>query len=321
MVVALCLEVMPTHATEPTPTQGEQAAQLFDEGIRLRNKGRFQEGCAKFRQSHALRLNAGTMLNVASCHEVEGDVAGALELVESALALAVREPDSEKSQIWMEMARDEIAALEPRVVKLTVRSAAAAPPAAMLDGKPLLQWNTALRLNPGRHELEAAAPRRKPFVRTLELSAGQSETLVVPELEEEATPPPASEAQPGSLPVPLEAVPPLSSPSQASAWVSYSLLAVGSVAFAGGAITGLVARKMTSDLERDCPGRVCEGGLSPRDRAQDTALVADVLMGTGLVAGAVGITLLLTAADEAAPASVAWGCGPGGCAASWRGSF
>lgn len=315
-----------TRAAEPGAAQSEQAAQLFNEGIRLRNKGRFQEGCAKFRQSHALRLNAGTMLNVASCHEVDGDVAGALELVEAALALAVREPDSEKSQTWMEMSRDEIAALEPRVAKLTVRSAAAVPPAAMLDGKPLLQWDTALRLNPGQHELEAAAPRRKPFVRTLELSAGQNETLVVPELEEDTTPPAAAQARalaPATTRTGATVASELAArpPSQASAWVSYSLLAVGSVAFAGGAVTGLVARKMTSELERDCPGRVCDGGLSQRDRAQTTALVADVLMGTGLAAGAVGITLLLTAADEAAPATVAWGCAPQGCAATWRGSF
>jgi hypothetical protein len=314
--------VGPARAAEPSSARGDESAQLFNEGRQLRNKGRFQEACAKFRAALAVRQSPGTLLNVANCQEADGDVAGALESVEAALSLAAREPDQLKSETWILTAREEIASLEPRVATLTVRSTAAAAPAVMLDGKPLLRWDTGLRLNPGHHEVEAASPRRKPFVRELELVAGQSETLLIPELEAASAEPAQAEQAP-SLSVPSLPAAQWSSPSPPSGaprLVSYSLLAAGSVAFAGGAVTGLVARKMASDLKSDCPGRVCDGDLSARDRVRTTALVADVLMGTGLVAGVLGVTLLLTGEDEA-PASVAWGCGARGCAASWRGEF
>jgi hypothetical protein len=105
-------------------------------------------------------------------------------------------------------------------------------------------------------------------------------------------------------------------PSQVVPW---SLVGAGSAVFVGGAITGLVARKMVSDLERECPARQCEHDLSRRDRAQTTALVADVLMGSGLVAAGVGVALLL--AEPTEPAQLAVACGPGSCAAWWRGDF
>jgi hypothetical protein len=314
----MVLAAVPGRAAEPAAEARDISEKLYEDAIRLRNRGRFQEACAKFRESFAARESPGTLLNIASCQEAEGDLVGALESIEAALVRAEQEPDEHKRGSWLLGGRRDLAALAPRIATLTVRSAAAVPPAAMLDGKPFLKWDTALRLNPGSHQLEAAAPRRRPFVQSLQLAEGQSETIVIPELEEQgpevavAPSPPA----PAALPAPAE--PP---PTSASTLVSYSLLGLGSVFFASGAITGLVASKMASDLERDCPGRVCADGLSQRDRAQTTALVADVLMGTGLVAGAVGVTLLLTGGEEAPPASVSWSCGPRGCGASLSGSF
>jgi tetratricopeptide (TPR) repeat protein len=311
----------PVRAEESTTTGNERSAALFYEGRSLLNKGRFAEACEKFQASLALKRAAGTLLNVANCQQAAGDWVAALESVEGALSLAGREPDKRKREGWTAAASDEIASLELRVARVTVHSSAESPPAVTVDGVPLVEFDTPLRLNPGRHRLEAAAPRRKPFAMDLELSPGQAETVEIPELELDTPEPRATEPPPPvALAEPLPAAGMSPDAPEPSAVLPWSLVAVGSAVFAGGAVTGLVAAKLTSDLKRDCPDRRCAGDLSQRDDARTTALVADALMGAGLVAGSIGVALLLTdAAPSAAPVAVA--CGPGSCATYIRGAF
>jgi hypothetical protein len=306
---------------EAAPPDLDPSAALFREARFLLNKGRFAEACEKFRASLALKRAAGTLLNVANCQEGDGDWAGALASVEAALGLAVREPDQRKSSAWMAAARDEIAALEPRIARVVVHVEGAVAPAVTLDGAPLVELDAPLRLNPGPHTLEAAAPHRKPFLRELELVAGQTESVVIPELTLDAPPSAVGEAAP--LVARDEAAPAtttLPSTAEPSTAVPWALVGVGGAVFVGGAITGLVAVERTSELESDCPDKACEGDLSARDRAETTAHVADVLMAAGLVTGGIGVVLLLT--GESPPATpVALGCGPGSCAIDWRGTF
>ena len=107
-------------------------------------------------------------------------------------------------------------------------------------------------------------------------------------------------------------------PSHVLPWL---LVGVGGAVLTGGVITGVVAAQRASDLESDCPNHVCEDDLSQRDEAFDTALVADVLMGVGLVATVAGVTwLVLTPGDKGA-ASISGSCDLHGCGASLRGRF
>ena len=102
----------------------------------------------------------------------------------------------------------------------------------------------------------------------------------------------------------------------------WTLVGVGGAVLAGGIVTGLVAAHRASDLEDDCPDHVCEEDLSQRDQAHDTAVAADILMGTGLVLAGAGVTwLILTKDDDASATSFSAACVLDGCGATLRGRF
>jgi hypothetical protein len=313
--------------------QDEQVAtdastQLFREARQLLNKGRFAEACEKFRASLELRRSPGTWLNVANCLAAEGKLVGALEAFEAALSLASNNPDADKVAAWTAAAREDMAALEPRIPRLTVPAAPEAALRVTLDGQPLPKFGEPLRLDPGRHRLEASAPGKRSFERDFELVEGQAEVIQIPELE--SMPPelpvsvaPATQASPAApgaaLAVPERApdVEPTRAPSMVLPW---SIIGVGGAVFVGGAVTGVVAAQMTSDLKDTCPSKMCPGDLSAPDRAHTTAVVADVLMVTGLVSVAVGTAWLLMADDGSSP-SVAAGCSSTSCGAAVSGRF
>jgi hypothetical protein len=303
----------------------DESTVLFREGRSLLNKGHFAEACEKFQASLDLQRAPGTLLNVANCLESRGEIVAALESVEEALNLAAREPDRRKSAAWMGAARDEIAALEPRVARLTVHSEVQPAPAVTLDGLPLVKFDQPLRLKPGRHNLEAAAPRRIPFAREFEAVAGEAQTLAIPELALETSAPRVAVAPAPEPPAPAPQRDAAPAPGQGSMESSHSafpwvMTGVGGALFVGGAVTGLVAAHMASDLKRDCPDHVCKKDLSEPQRVARTALVADVLMGTGLVGLAVGVVAF--AMDSGTPRQrVDVACGPQACGALVRGQF
>jgi hypothetical protein len=319
---------VPARAGAQAGPSPDESTVLFREGRILLNKGHFAEACEKFRASLERKRTPGTLLNVANCLESSGDVVAALESVEEALDLAAREPDQRKSAAWTAAGHDEIAALEPRVARVTVHSNSDPAPAVTLDGLPLSKFDQPLRLNPGQHNLEAAAPRRRPFAKSFEVVAGQTQVLTIPELDHESSAAvPAASVPAASVPDPaLESPRAVALPSAAvSSGSSPQLLpwlvtGAGAALFSSGAIAGLVARGMASDLKRDCPGHVCKSDLSEPQRTARTALVADVLMGAGLVGLGVGVALFVTESD-ATTQHVDVACGPYSCGARVRGQF
>jgi len=319
-------------------TQGgasEASAELFREGRQLLNKGRFTAACDKFRASLELRRSPGTLLNVGNCLEGEGRWVAALEVFDEVLVLARAEPDARKAAVWTAAAEQEKASLEPRIPRLTIRPPADAAVRVTLDGLPLEAFGQPLRLDPGRHELRASASGKQPFEQRLELAEGQAQSVEIPALAAAPSAPVAAAlplAPPSRAASSAEsqrAESPLSEPSSAEPssigadpgsprlwpWV---LVGVGGVVFAGGAVTGLVAAKMHSDLEDDCRDMGCDD-LSSAQRGETTALVADVSMLTGLVAAGVGTIWLLTV-DES-DTTIAAGCRAGVCGAELHGRF
>jgi hypothetical protein len=191
----------------------------------------------------------------------------------------------------------------------------------------LPKFGEPLRLDPGRHRLEASAPGKRSFERDVELVEGQAEVIQIPELEAmppelPASVPPAARAfpAPSAAVVPPEHVPALEPRRALSKLLPWSIIGVGGAVFVGGAVTGAVAAQMTSDLKKECRDKMCEGNLSARDRAHTTAVVADVLMLTGLVSVAAGTAWLLMADDGSSP-SVAAACSSTTCGAAVSGRF
>ena len=96
---------------------GENAAAqaLFDEGRRLMEQGDYAAACPKLESSQKLDPGAGTLLNLATCYEKNGQTASAwVTYQDAATASADRHPD------WAERARARTAALAPILSRLTI---------------------------------------------------------------------------------------------------------------------------------------------------------------------------------------------------------
>jgi len=319
--VALALQAGAAHAQAPavpgsSEAPGDASVQLFREGRTLLNKGRFAEACEKFSASLELRRSPGTLLNVGNCIQSSGNLTGALQVLEEALALAQSDPDPQKAEAWAAAAREEIADMERRIPQVLVNRPLAAEVRVALDGRELTLFREPVRLNPGPHRLVASAEGKVSFERSFDLVEGQTQAIELPELAAKPAPPAPPAATAAATARSETSGMSENETSKVPLWIA----GIGGVVLLGGAITGGVAAKQASDLKHECPNHLCEGDLSLPESAHRTAVAADVLMAVGAAGVLVGVTWLLLGDDSDAPALAAT-CAPEGCSASVRGSF
>lgn len=91
---------------------------------------------------------------------------------------------------------------------------------------------------------------------------------------------------------------PASSAQRVAGWVT---LGAGGLLVAGGVTFGVLASDAESEFDAS---RDLEEKRELRDQAETQALVSDVLLGTGLVAAAVGVVLVVTGDDDDSSSSV-----------------
>src|SRR5580700_398327 len=107
------------------------AETLFTRGKQLIDQGHTSEACAAFAESQRLDPAGGTLLRLALCHEAEGRLAAAwLELGEVIRVSKEGTGDAAKLQERVRLAREHLAAVEPRVPRLVIRVG----PAARVEG-------------------------------------------------------------------------------------------------------------------------------------------------------------------------------------------
>jgi len=175
---------------EPVKSDPAAAEALFKAGRDLVKKGDYAAGCPKFEAALALNPSPGTMLNIARCHEHEGRLATAWEDYHRARTLNRETEGAARKRELDEIANQGIKDLEPRLPKLRV--VVTAPPAGIeisRDGKDLPSgaWGEALPVDPGKHEVSARAPGRKPRTVEVTLEEGKTSTVELA-LEVDATP-------------------------------------------------------------------------------------------------------------------------------------
>ncbi|MDC0740828.1 hypothetical protein [Polyangium mundeleinium] len=167
------------HA-EPVKSDPAAAEALFKAGRDLVKKGDYAAGCPKFEAALELNPSAGTMLNIARCHEHDGKLATAWEDYHRAQTLNRETAGAARKRELDDIANQGIKDLEPRLPRLRV--VVTAPPAGIevsRDGKdlPSAAWGEALPVDPGKHEVSARAPGRKP--RTVEVTLEEGKTSTV----------------------------------------------------------------------------------------------------------------------------------------------
>src|SRR4051812_6077257 len=104
-------------AATPVAAPDAQIAQaLFEAGRRLMDEGKFAEACPKLAESHRLDPAAGTLLNLAVCHEKEGKTASAWAEYNDLLGMKGGDGDAERRRI----ASDRLTRLEPGLPRITI---------------------------------------------------------------------------------------------------------------------------------------------------------------------------------------------------------
>jgi hypothetical protein len=188
LCVALCTTAQAV-ASDPA------AEALFEEGRALLDEGKVDAACGKLAASQKLEPRSGTLISLGYCHEQQGKTATAWGEYRAAVALARDEdrPD------FADNAQQFAEAIEPKLSRLTL----IIPPsqldlvAVTLDGAPVDRgaFGTALPVDPGKHELLAAAPGYEPWRGTVTVGAlSDRKRIAIPELAlAEAAPPPMTD--------------------------------------------------------------------------------------------------------------------------------
>jgi hypothetical protein len=289
---------------QPSPDDRAAAESLFRDGRRLMDEGQTAQGCRKLEESQRLDAAPGTLLNLAVCHEKEGKIASAWADFNQALAQARKEnrPDRES------LAREHIAAIEPRLPRLVLEVPAASRVPGLKvsrNGSPLHEgaWGTAIPVDPGDVIVEAEAPGHKKWSTTVRLDIKGQQSVSVPLLETapvEATPAPASSNA---------APPPPAWTGRKTAGVA--LGAAGVVALGVGGIFGLKALSKRSDSDAQCPtgpdGKIhcTQVGVTANDDARSAARISDLGLGLGVVLAAAGGYLFFAGGESSGEAGVA----------------
>ncbi|MBK8999616.1 MAG: hypothetical protein IPM35_28190 [Myxococcales bacterium] len=153
--------------------QGRDAAAadaLFRDARALMKSGEFKKACPKLYDSQRLDPAAGTAINLGECWERVGKLADALQSYRDALDL-LKAGDSRIVPV-----KTQIAALEKRVPKLTVKLAPGAPEGTRVkrDEVELGEGSlgVALPVNPGEHWVTVVAPGRVDARRKVAVAEG-----------------------------------------------------------------------------------------------------------------------------------------------------
>ncbi len=272
----------PPPGSGPTTDQRALAEMLFFTGKGMMGDGRIAQACQKFAESYRLDPAAGTLLNLAVCHEKEGKIASAWGEFRQALFEARRANRQDRA----DLCEEAIKRVEPDLPFLSITVPAAVRVAGLevqRNGVPLQAgaWDTELPIDPGTNEITANAPLYKPEKKSVTLTKRQHLSVTLDPLEL----------------APIERPPP-------PFWTSQRKLGAGVVvggaalAIAGGVFGGLaLGQKSTSD--QNCPTfdgqlRCTTAGSSAMSSAQTDAWVADIGIGVGAAAVVAGVVLFAT---------------------------
>jgi hypothetical protein len=294
-LVALVVSVLALSRPVSADERDQGLAEtLFREGKRLMAAGDYAAACDKLAESERLDPAGGTLLALALCHEAAGKMATAWSEFQDALASAKRDGRADREDV----AREHLAAVEPRLSKLEIRVAreTAALPGLQItrDGIAVgrAAWDVAAPVDAREISVRATAPGHAPFAVTITMEGEGKVTVVsIPALAAEAEPSAPDGASSGS-------------PARREAAVVVGV--IGVVGIGLGTYFGVRAITKSEDANRVCPEQTC-GVASARDDSQTawrSANVANVSLLAGVAAVGVAIYLFATGTTNAVPAAV-----------------
>ncbi len=303
----LAFAVAPAVARAQSASDQAAATALFKQGRDLMAAGKYADACPKLAESQRMDPGAGTLLNLATCYEKNGQLASAWTTYQDAASAAQKAGEGDR----VKAARAKVAALEPTLPTLTIVVPAAADRADLevrRDGALVgrAAWGAPIPVDPGPHPLDASAPGKPPWHgQALVGGAGAKVSIEVPPLADAAIPAnpvPAMPVAPTPATAPAApAAPPADTttpPSSGGAQRTIALI-TGGVGIAGlgvGGVFGILAMSKNNSTSGHCNGSVCDAPtIASLSDARTDATVSTVGFVAGGVLIAAGAVLYLTA--------------------------
>lgn len=253
------------------------ARDLFREAAQLSRDGKWEEAKAKLKRSLALKPAPITHFSLAVAQQKTGDLVEALENFRAFL-ISPPEPTTDK---YRQPAQQAVTELEPRVARVSI---AVNPPSLegltiKIDGHaiPLAALEQPRLVNPGKHEVKAAAPGHHEARQRFEVAEGGSAEVTL-------TLQPAPEAPAAAAATPVEAPPPevRERPFPIAPVV---LIAAGAAAIGAGVAVGMIGLNEA----KDAPTNDGEEAKAARTKG----IAGDVVAGVGGLAAGIGVILLI----------------------------
>jgi hypothetical protein len=277
LAVAIVIGLVAAGWSTPTRAQSAndkaKAEALFNEGMRLFNRGKFASACAKLEASVDLFSGIGNRGKLAECYERDGRTASAWRLYQDVEQQARRMNDDARATV----AAQRALALESRLARLTI----APGPTVEVKGfaiqrnrveQPPRLFHIAVPVDPGAIRIRASAPGYQSFGITVMIAEGESKTVTIP---------------------PLALIPAKDGGLGTGRIVALSLVGVGAVSLLGGSTyVGWSARSRWADVPE-----ACRNGTSPctaediavGNEANRRANIANIMGAVGVAAVATGV--------------------------------
>ncbi len=225
------------------------AEAAFEDARKLVAAGRFAEACPKFAESNRLDPGIGVLLYLADCYERNGQTASAWATFREGMDAARSAGQAERERA----ARERVAALEPRLVRIVIVVAEAndAPGLEVRQGGEVVGralWSSPIPVDPGTRKIDVTAPGKRRWSSAVEVSAKEPlVTINVPALEDEPVVGPKSALAAGPPPV-------VAATSSFGARKTAALIAagVGVVGVGVGSAFGAMALSTWSGVKGDC---------------------------------------------------------------------
>lgn len=286
LAVGAILSTSPSLWADEAPTDTAATAEaLFREGRAAMTRGDYASACPKLASSYEIDPATGALLALALCYERAGRIASAWSAYVEAEQRARREGRQDRA----ESARDRIAALEPRLPKLTISigTAVAGLPGWRLERDGVLVARAATGLpipvDPGDHTLVVTADGYERAVKKVTVEERSTKEVVFADPLVRIRPERAAPPQKTTEGAPLD---PFQIAGISVGGAGLTLLAVGSG-------YGIVAMQKNADSNEDCDADDFCGPRGKRDRldAIEAGNVSTGLFVAGGVAAAVGTAL------------------------------
>lgn len=291
-LAVVCVAALAVPAAAQPADSVAAADQLFEQGRQLFDKGDYEAACPRFEASLKLDPALGTLLNLATCYDKAGKLASAWGHYREVVMLATKVGDTAR----IDIARERIKALEPRLPKLTIRLPKTTIPGLVVsrDDLPLetAVLGTAFYVDPGDHVITASAPDRVPASQHVTIAEDEAKEIQLPDLALA----PHAKPPPNVTTIIREDI----DPGRSRRVFGLTLGGAGIAALVTAVGFGFAARSSWNSAfdEGACQRSTYQctaAGQDLADTARSRALVANVIGGAGLLLIGGGAVLYFTA--------------------------